>query len=189
MKNYDFSTSNNPAPWGPELKKIVIGEGVTYIGSYAFEHCEAPEISIANTVTEIGEGAFARYGKGGIEYSIELPESVECIGPSVFKATQFKTITIPSPVSIGGAAFEGSPELKAIDLTYSDGAVVANSTFYDCQGLESVILRGNISEIGPRAFDACYALTTIEIPDATPNIADCPVDQSPFKNFLTALRK
>ncbi|MDE7184572.1 MAG: leucine-rich repeat protein, partial [Lachnospiraceae bacterium] len=187
MKDYTFSNTsgsnaNGPSPWTRFLDKIVIEEGVEYIGSYAFQDCQAKEISIANTVTEIGEGAFSRYGKddNDYEYSIVLPESIQIIGQSAFKNSFFKAITISSSVSIDVAAFSNLQKLETIDLTYSDDAVVAASTFRDCQGLKSAILRGNISEIEPCAFSGCYELTTIEIPDATPSIADCTVGQSPF---------
>ncbi|MDE6365864.1 MAG: chitobiase/beta-hexosaminidase C-terminal domain-containing protein [Lachnospiraceae bacterium] len=183
INDYTPNSGLEPAPWAKfGYDKIEIGAGVTYIGSYAFEQCKVKEISIANTVTEIGEGAFYSYGADDdTEYSIVLPESVQQIGLAAFKDSFFKTITIQSPVRIGGSAFEHLHKLETIDVTYSDDAVVAASTFKYSQLLKTVILRGNISEIEACAFLDCSALETIEIPNATPDIEDCEAGYSPFE--------
>ena len=60
MANYYSSSSDRP--WADKLsdiKSVVIENGVTSIGSYAFEHCTGLEsVTIPNSVTSIGYYAF-----------------------------------------------------------------------------------------------------------------------------------
>lgn len=185
MKDYTAGglTGLDPAPW-PKIgyDKIEIGEGVTYIGTYAFEDGQAKEISIANTVTEIGEGAFNSYGSKwelDTAYSIELPTSIKNIRRLAFDGSFFKTIIFNSDVCIEEGAFRNA-KLDTVDITFSDGAAVEENLFQYCQSLKSVTLRGNISAIKQQAFLGCRELATINIPDATPDIEDCEADQGPF---------
>ncbi len=186
MKDYTtggLTTGSDPAPW-PKIgyDKIEIGEGVTYIGTFAFEDGQAKEISIANTVTEIGEGAFNSYGRNwelDTAYSIELPTSIKNIRRLAFDGSFFKTIIFNSDVCIEEDAFRNA-KLDTVDITFSDGAAVEENLFQDCQSLKSVTLRGNISAIKQQAFLRCRELATINIPDATPDIEDCEADQGPF---------
>lgn len=59
MENY---TSSFYAPWkdnGTSIKKVVISNGVTIIGNYAFYECSSvTEITISDSVTTIGDYAF-----------------------------------------------------------------------------------------------------------------------------------
>ena len=58
---YDYSYYDHSAPWrGYHMKRIIIGDGITTIGSRAFEGCkELTSVTIPNSVTTIGEAAFA----------------------------------------------------------------------------------------------------------------------------------
>ena len=51
---------SNRTPWGSyDIKRIIIGDGVTTIGASAFEDCSAlTSVTIPNSVTEIGDNAF-----------------------------------------------------------------------------------------------------------------------------------
>ena len=64
-KMYDYSYDNNRAPWYGyyiNIKRIIIGDGITTIGGSAFEYCSAlTSVTIPNSVTEIGVNAFYKY--------------------------------------------------------------------------------------------------------------------------------
>ena len=65
-----------------EVKDLVIPNGVTSIGSYAFSNCSGlTSVTIPNSVTSIGRGAFE--GCSGLT-SITIPNSVTSIGGEAF---------------------------------------------------------------------------------------------------------
>ena len=57
---YDYSDYNR-SPWSKsDIKRIIIGDGVTTIGEFAFNDCSAlTSVTIPNSVTEIGDYAFS----------------------------------------------------------------------------------------------------------------------------------
>ena len=64
-KMYDYSYDNR-APWDNYnkriIKRIIIGDGITTIGSSAFRNCFAlNSVTIPNSVRTIGEAAFYLY--------------------------------------------------------------------------------------------------------------------------------
>ena len=58
-KMYDYSVVNE-APWSKsDIKRIIIGDGITTIGEEAFLFCRyLTSVTIPNSVTEIGGDAF-----------------------------------------------------------------------------------------------------------------------------------
>ncbi|MUL28156.1 leucine-rich repeat domain-containing protein [Prevotella sp. A2879] len=81
-KMYDYSDSR---PWGwgyPDIKRIIIGDGVTTIGRSAFEDCSSlTSVTIPNSVTTIGNSAFSFCSH---LTSVTIPNSVTTIGNSAF---------------------------------------------------------------------------------------------------------
>ena len=77
MTDYEYS------PWdGMDVKKIVIGDGITTIGEYAFIGCTGlTSVEIPNSVTSIGKAAIGNCT--GLT-SIIIPSSVTNIGYSAF---------------------------------------------------------------------------------------------------------
>ena len=63
MADYQSSPKDKRAPWNryeKEIKKVVIEEGITYIGRYSLYHLSAmTDIAIAESVTVIGQNAFS----------------------------------------------------------------------------------------------------------------------------------
>ena len=82
MKDYAYNTDNSPAFNNSNIKKVVIANGVTSIGNYAFCNCsKLASIEIPEGVTSIGNYAF--YNCGGLT-SIKIPETVKNIGKGAF---------------------------------------------------------------------------------------------------------
>ena len=84
MPNY-YSYYRSKAPWlykKDKIKKVVINNGVTNIGSAAFFGCSnITSVSIPKSVKSIGEWAFFEC----VLTSVTIPNSVTTIGESAFQ--------------------------------------------------------------------------------------------------------
>lgn len=69
------------APWGGLITELIIEDGVTTIGAFAFFDCDISNIAIPNSVTIIGDSAF--YSCDALA-SITIGSGVTTIGDSAF---------------------------------------------------------------------------------------------------------
>ena len=84
MEDYYY----NNCPWVSTLwKSVVIEQGITAIGDYAFYNCSnLTEITIADSVTSIGDFAF--YGCSSLT-ELRIPVSVNHIGSNAFDSCTY----------------------------------------------------------------------------------------------------
>ena len=175
MKDYAGLRSDGSkemAPWrdggySSDIREVVIQNGVTTIGSWAFYGCECREVTIPDTVTRIGDNAFARciYLNDVI-----IPQSVSYIGSGAFSlCISLYYITFAGSVSyIGDGAFSDCTRIKSIELPNGITTIEEN-TFLGCSRLESVIIPDTVTTIGRMAFNGC-ALKELTIPDSVTTI-------------------
>lgn len=120
---------------GELITDLVIPEGVTRIGDYAF-YCydDLKSVTIPDSVTTIGDYAFA--------YCDALT-----------------TVTMGDGVTtIGGSAFSACSALTTITL--GNGVTsIGVSAFSSCKALTSVSIPDSVSSIDPFAFTGCENLT------------------------------
>ena len=122
------------------FSSVIIPEGVTKIGAWAFSECEElADVKIPEGVTEIGEDAFSDCKALA---KVLLPNSMRVIGAYAFDTcTSLIDVTIPEGVEkLGAYAFSG------------------------CISLSSVIIPDSIREIGEKAFSFCTRLVNISMP-------------------------
>ena len=134
--NIKFSGySSNPLSYSTNLylngelvTNLVVSDGVTSIGNYAFSGCSSlTSITIPDSVTSIGDSAF--YVCSGLT-SITIPDSVTSIGDSAFYVCRGLTsVTIPDSVTS-----------------------IGNYVFYGCNSLTSVTIPDSVTSIGNCAF-------------------------------------
>lgn len=142
-----------------EIQKVVIEEGITSIGNYAFSYCWGiTEVILPATVKKIGDYAFS-YTE--ITY-IEIPSGVSEIGKHAFEQTPLSEISIPSTVTtIGEDAFMGAA-LKNIAIP--EGIeVIGENAFSHCNDLETANISGSVKEIGIGIFMGCEKLREITV--------------------------
>ena len=135
-KDYTWEEPINPwASKRDRIKKIVIEDGVTHIGEYAFSGCKnLTYVTIPNSVTTM-EGAFTNCTA---LTSITIPNSVENIDGAFSKCTQLTTITLPNSItSIGDHTFFGCSSLKSITIPESV-KTIGNEAFLGCSSLKSI---------------------------------------------------
>ena len=178
----DWRNSSDGAWYGNwEIKNVIINNGVTSIGNYAFYMCPSLNITIPNSVTSIGKSAFS-YCSDLI--SITIPNSVTSIGNYAFEyCSNLTSITIPNNVtSIGNRAFGSCRSLTTINVDFnnekymSDNGVLFTKDKKTLiqypskkEGTEYLISQG-VESIEDYAFWGCGNLTNIIIPDSVTNI-------------------
>ena len=165
------------APWGSyyeTLKTVVINNGVTSIGKYAFYGCwSLTSITIPDSVTSIGDFAFA--GCRGLT-SVAIPSFVTSIGDYVFSGCRMLTsITIPDSVkSIGAYAFNGCERLATI--TIPDSVTSISSYAFNGCVIKNLIIAGGSKTITPTIVISKSTLTSITIPNSTTSVGECAFD-------------
>ena len=171
MKDYNYKG----APWHQSrdsIQAVVVENGVTVIGEYAFESCSSlTSITIPESVTTIGRSAFEDCSSLS---SITIPEGVTTIGDRAFEdCSSLTSITIPEGVTtIGGRAFEDCTSLSSI--TIPEGiTTIGDRAFDGCSSLISITIPESVTAIGSGAFFGCDSLTDVSITDLA---AWCQID-------------
>ena len=166
MPDYNYSSGR---VWpSSRITSVVIENGVTTIGEYAFyQHTGLTSVSIGNSVTTIGSAAFLGTGLT----TITIPNSVTSIGDYAFRGcTGLTTITIPNSVTtIGSEAFSGCTGLTSVSIGNSV-TTIGSSAFNSCTGLTSVSIGNSVTSIGDYAFYNCTGLTSVSIPASVTTI-------------------
>ncbi len=154
---YDYTYSPK-SPWynyRSSIRTAIVHEGVTTIGSNAFEN--------SSNLTDV-----------------IIPDGIESIGYSAFECcSSLKNITIPNSVTtIWQGAFYDCDSLTSIVIP--EGVVTIKShVFAGCDGLTSIVIPKSVTSIGNSSFADCSSLTSITflnpnttIPDYTDPIID-----------------
>ena len=117
MKDYNINDTQSPVINHQNVKKVMIEDGVTSIGNYAFYFCEnLTSLTLPDSVTSIGDSAFDTCR--GLT-NITIPEGVTNIGDCAFyDCNNLTSITIPDSVnSIGNGVLEACSSLKTISIS------------------------------------------------------------------------
>ena len=170
----DYSNYSNFSPWksyAGNILKVVIGNGVTSIGNYAFDDCsEIKIVVLPDGVTSIGRGAFRKCTNLS---SVKMPQGLQTIGAYAFYSCKnLIEATIPNSVtSIGSDAFEYCKSLSRVILP-NQLKKIENNTFEQCDVLETVVIPTGVTSIGKDAFSFCDRLSAVTIPNTVTSIGD-----------------
>ena len=124
---------------GEIVKDVVIPDGVTSIGNFAFHECSSlTSITIPDSVTDIGYQVFSYCSS---LTSITIGSGVTSIGESAFAyCTGLTSITIPNSVtSIGDGAFNKCSSLTSITIPDSVTSI-GSEAFYGCSSMSDVFI-------------------------------------------------
>lgn len=161
-------------PWGNDrskIRKVVIGNGVTSIGSCAFWNSAVMSAEISLSVQTIGNSAF-RESK---ILSVKIPSGVKTIGDDAFRGClNLSVATISDGLeTIGERAFQSCASLKSISLPASIGEVGAGA-FYQCQKLTSAAFASGDRQVkmGDNIFSGCWYLASVTLPQNIDRIGD-----------------
>ena len=157
-------------PWqgySSKITNIVLSDGLTRIGSYAFYGTAITGIDIPDTVRYIGASAF---WFTSLE-SVTIPSSVLDIERNAFGTCRALTdITFGDSAkvrSIGASAFEGTA-IESLDLSgLSSLTEIGDGAFQRNASLESVSIPAKVETVGFEAFNSCSSLSTITVPEGS----------------------
>ena len=156
--SYSFENSNNPLFYAKNLyindtlvTDLIIPEGVTYIGSYAFVNCNSiKSISIPKSLKSIGATAFS--GCSNLS-------KVNIIDVDSWCNIEFKNER-SNPLYYGGSLYVNDNILTDITLP-NDISIVNRSTFYNCKSLKNITIGSNIIGVTANAFYGCNNLENV----------------------------
>ena len=164
------------------LFRVSIADSVTSIGNGAFSGCNALQsVSIPDSVTSIENNAFSYCFS---LQSVSIPDNVTSIGNGAFNSCNaLQSVSIPDSVtSIGISAFYYCYALQSVSIPYNVTSI-GNGAFNSCFSLQSVSIPDNVTSIESNAFYYCRALQSVSIPDSVTSIgngafSDCNALQS-----------
>lgn len=136
----DYTSSVN-APWYPyrsQIDSIVVEEGVTALGSYAF------------------------YGLSSAE-TVSLPTTLTALGASCFQeCSKLTAVTVPNGVSeIPNSAFYCCYALTSITIPEGVEELTSGSAFYLCNSLSSITLPSTLTRLGGSGMFYGTAITDV----------------------------
>ena len=139
-------------PYPQNLSTVIIKEGASRIGEYAFRDCE----SLKN---------------------ITIPDSVTSIDANAFQnCTSLTSIRIPGSVkNLVNGVFIGCTSLIDVELEYGITEISSfyyvtfngtQGTFAGCTSLTNIVIPESVVYIGEYAFENCTALANVSVPDS-----------------------
>ncbi|MBQ3494802.1 MAG: leucine-rich repeat domain-containing protein, partial [Clostridia bacterium] len=184
-----------------DLKSITLPDSLLTIGDYAFYRCSLTSLVVPDGVTSIGSEAF-NYNNIS---SLKLSSSLQTISGSAFYNCPLTTLTIPSTVtSISSTAFHNSNStLQSIvveegnTIYYSKNncliqiegkklimgcnnsqiptdegiLTIESNAFYNCTKLKNVVLPETLTTINSNAFYNCFSIRQLTIPASVTTIS------------------
>ena len=122
---------------------LTIGNNVTRIPAYMFYGSYLTGLTISNSVTSIGNGAF--YNCFHLTGSLTIPNSVTTIGNAAFYECSGFTGSLIIPNSV---------------------TEIGEEAFYHCYGFTGLTISNSLTEINMYAFAHWYGITTLHIPSS-----------------------
>lgn len=162
------------------IKEVSFADDITIIPANLFSKAtffSLMNFEIPDTVTEIGNYAFAGSGQWGMTHisKISFTENSKLtkIGNYAFSYSSITEFDMPDTVtSIGINIFEGCKNLELAKISAA-ATSIPEKTFFEDSSLKKVVFKGTkIKTIGKQAFESCTALQTIELPYGITEISD-----------------
>ena len=169
MSNYRVASD---VPWYSyrgRFRTLIIEDGVTSIGSYAFYGCTGlTSVTIPNSVTNIGNNAFD--GCSALT-SVTIGNGVTSIGSEAFSyCSGLKSITWNAKNYPAFSNYSDNPfyDIRTQITEFIIGDEITSIPSYMCyemSKLKSVTISNSVTSIGEDAFYDCSGLKKVIVPD------------------------
>ena len=186
--------------WKNDIKSVIISDGVTGIGSSAFNGCtKLKSAVIPESVTVIGSDVFENcssvlsvygfigssadnYCKNNSINFLSLYEYSD-LGNNKLKITQcnfvdyYGNLSIPSSIGgktvtqIGEWFVANNTKVKSVSIP-DTVTIISKGAFYNCTEIKTVTMGNNVTEIGLSAFEKCIQLESINLSSKLETIGD-----------------
>ena len=151
------------------VTSVTIPQGYTTIGNYAFYRCENLEsISLPDTVSSVGMGAFAESGITSADLSAT---KLTVINPYLFlNCSALESVLLPQGITVIGEAAFAESAIESIDIP---GSVteLQRAAFANTDSLETVSVHEGLRSIGESCFENS-SLSHIRLPETLETIGD-----------------
>ncbi len=179
------------------LATLYLGCSVNSIGKAAFRGCTPSFVTIPDSVTYLGDGAFDSkfYDTDGIdelEHTVEnlagstfekvddklVKESSKCGEGVTYKLDRYtRTLTISGTGQMSDFSVGTAPWYQHWDIISSvrigDSVTsIGEYAFCGCRSLTSVTIPDSVESVGGHAFEECVAITSVTIPDSVTSLGD-----------------
>ncbi|MGN0818705.1 MAG: leucine-rich repeat domain-containing protein, partial [Candidatus Coproplasma sp.] len=162
---------------GKLITDLVIPDGVTSIGAYAFIYCTSlKSVTIPSSVTSIGESAFSCCGSiekvhindlaawCRIDFGCGISNPTAESKILYLNGKSITDLVIPDGVtSIGDYAFRNIVSLTSVVIP-NGVREIGERTFSFCNELTSIVIPNSVTKIGKEAFFNCTSLTSVTMP-------------------------
>ena len=198
MEDY---TSASAVPWASEdIYAVVVEEGVTHVGSYAFGGLFLDNVLLPETLESIGDNAF--YGAAvtdahfagnlkqwrenvtlgsdntALTDALQFDKDVTYQGEGFSLANGVVTSTVPALPSEFRCEYNDYVfEVVFVDVTeigaHACGGQNDMEADWSLTNITSVTIPDGVTSIGYNAFDGCSSLTSVTIPDSVTSFGGC----------------
>ena len=145
-----------------QVKTIILPEGLTKIGSRAFEYVKLENVTFPSSLKTIEKEAFVHTNLK----ELLLPDGIVKIGDTTFSnCRNLKKVSLPdSLIELGNDIFRWCSSLTDVRLP-ANLKSIPNCFFLSC-AFENFAVPNGIEKIGVSAFRECQKLTSIFLPDS-----------------------
>lgn len=156
--------------WGNSaLKSVTLGDGITNIGTKAFQSCTGmSSFAMTTSVQTIGENAFANISEE-LAFTVDVSSATAstAIADNLFKGIRMKSVTLDDAITgIGVSAFQNCSELTEVRIP-SHVFVIKEAAFKECTHLNKVTMSTTLEFIEGEAFTNNLDMTFYIEPTAT----------------------
>ncbi len=138
----------------------ISGEG-EIPADYSWGFYSVTKVVIGSGITDIGSGAFARF-QTDFEVVFEEGSKLEAIGDGAFESTYVTKIVIPASVkTIGAEAFWGCGPLSEVSFEEGSCLETIGEEAFMHTGITEIEIPASVTSIGDSAFKYCEVLESV----------------------------